>query len=185
MRINNIFNGLILILVGLLLGGLIFLLNAPPKGNPISLSELPTQTPIEVYITGEVAKPGLYKLEKDSRFSDLILLAGGFLDPKMDDYNLASKLYDGQHVIVKNSIDNATTKSIEIENIKVNINEADLTILASLPGIGPTKAADIIQYRQENGFFEKIEDILNVPGIGDFTFNQIKELITTNQIINE
>lgn len=185
MRVNDFYKSLILILVGFLLGGLIFLLNAPPKGNAITLSEIPTQTPIEVYITGEVAEPGLYKLEKDSRLSDLILKAGGFLDPKIDGYNLASKLYDGQHIHIKNTFEVSPSKSIEMQNIKVNINEADSITLSSLPGIGPSKAADIIQYREENGFFEKIEDILNVPGIGEFTFNQIKDLISINQIINE
>ena len=57
-------------------------------------------------------------------------------------------------------------------------------MLTTLPGIGPTKANDIVQYREEFGFFDEIEDILNVPGIGEITFNQIKDLITTNQIQN-
>jgi competence protein ComEA len=68
--------------------------------------------------------------------------------------------------------------------LKVNINDADSNLLVTLPGIGPSKAEDIIKYREEFGFFDEIEDILNVPGIGEYTFNQIKDLITTNQIQN-
>lgn len=60
---------------------------------------------------------------------------------------------------------------------KVNINTADKTALMTLPGIGASKAEDIIQYRKENGSFQKIEDIKKISGIKDAAFNKIKELI--------
>ena len=90
------FRELLLIIFGILIGGLFFLINSPPKGNPITLLPSPTQVPIKVYITGAIKNPGTYELEKDSRLSDLIEKAGGLIDPNTGDYNLASKLYDGQ-----------------------------------------------------------------------------------------
>ncbi len=183
MAIKFPFRELILIIFGFLIGGLIFLISAPPKGNSISLSPPPTQVPIKVYITGGIKNPGTYELEKESRLSELIEKAGGLTDPNTEGYNLASKLYDGQHINIQ-ELSEIPSKTNNLDSVKVNINDADINLLTSLPGIGPTKAEDIIQYREEFGFFEEIEDILNVPGIGEFTFNQIKDLITTNQINN-
>ena len=82
------------------------------------------------------------------------------------------------------SLSEIPLKSTNLESIKVNINDAISNLLTTLPGIGPTKANDIVQYREEFGFFDEIEDIINVSGIGEITFNQIKDLITTNQIQN-
>ena len=62
----------------------------------------------------------------------------------------------------------------------LNINTASLDELVLLPGIGSTRAADIIYYRQVNGNFKTKEEIMNVPGIGESTYNQIKELIMIN-----
>jgi competence protein ComEA len=177
------FRELLLIIFGVLIGGLFFLISSPPKGNPITLLPSPTQVPIKVYITGAIKNPGTYELEKDSRLSDLIEKAGGLIDPNTGDYNLASKLYDGQQIQIQ-ALSEIPLKSTNLESIKVNINDADSNLLTTLPGIGPTKANDIVQYREEFGFFDEIEDILNVPGIGEITFNQIKDLITTNQIQN-
>lgn len=177
------FRELLLIIFGVLIGGLFFLISSPPKGNPITLLPSPTQVPIKVYITGAIKYPGTYELKKDSRLSDLIEKAGGLTDPNTGEYNLASKLYDGQQIQIQ-ALSEIPSKSTNLESIKVNINDADSNLLATLPGIGPTKANDIIQYREEFGFFDEIEDILKVPGIGEITFNQIKDLITTNQIQN-
>lgn len=177
------FRELFFVICGFLIGGLFFLISSPPKGNPITLLPSPTQVPIKVYITGAIKNPGTYELEKDSRLSDLIEKAGGLTEPNTGEFNLASKLYDGQYVEIQ-ELNEIPSKSINLDSMKVNINDADSNLLVTLPGIGPTKAEDIIQYREEFGFFEEIEDILNVPGIGEFTFNQIKDLITTNQIHN-
>ena len=95
------FRELLLIIFGVLIGGLFFLISSPPKGNPITLLPSPTQVPIKVYITGAIKNPGTYELEKDSRLSDLIEKAGGLIDPNTGDYNLASKLYDGQQIQIQ------------------------------------------------------------------------------------
>ncbi len=170
------------ILIGLIMAALILLINKPRSSDSITLVPPPEPIPIKVNITGAVIKPGVYELKKGSRLNDLLELAGGVTIDDLTFYNLAAELYDGQHVHIESQplIEN---KSPLIDR-KVNINEADIQILMSLPGIGETKAAEIIKYRDENGFFEEIEDILNVPGIGDYTFRLIKDLIATNQIFD-
>jgi len=183
MEIKKLLHGFNLILLGFCISGIILLICAPPKANPISLSPIPTEIPIQVYISGSVNHPGVYMLEKNSRLSDLVEMAGGFTNSNFVEYNLSSKLYDGQHVQIGNIVQ-TTERNAKIEILKVNINEADINTLCTLPGIGPSKAAEIIRHREQNGFFVKIEDILNVPGIGETTFSQIKDLIETNQILD-
>jgi competence protein ComEA len=181
MDLKKLLYGFNLILLGFFIGGIILLINSPPKGNPITLIPAPTPLPMKVFISGSVQNPGMYELKKDSRLSDLIDMAGGLHDGAAADYNLAAKLYDGQHIVIA-AAGELTRHSINVETEKININEADIETLSTLPGIGPSKAADIIAYREQNGFFEKIEDILNVPGIGEATFAQLKDLIAINQI---
>ncbi len=72
----------------------------------------------------------------------------------------------------------ATTSSIENQGDKININTADAVVLDKLPGVGPARAADIIAYRESKGGFKSIEEIKNIKGIGDKTFEQMKDLIT-------
>ena len=107
---------------------------------------------------------------------------------------MAAKLVDGDRIIVPSRSENATKAAINatqaasgtkakntetpIPNFPININTATQEELDNLPNIGPTKAADIIEYRQLHGPFEKIEDIIKVPNIGPTTFDKIKDLIT-------
>lgn len=168
------------VLVGLIFSGLILLLDSPPKTGAIELIPPPTPLPMKVFISGSVNQPGVYHLKPDSRLMDLIEAAGGTSLTDLSAYNLASQLYDGQHVHLSAEIVGLDQPSISVDK-KVNINEADLKLLQSLPGIGETKAQEIIKYREQNGFFTQIKDILNVPGIGDYTYDLIKDLIVTNQ----
>ena len=177
------------ILFGFLFSGLILLINSRPNGNSIQIIPAPTISPIQVYITGEVQKPGLYQLEKGSRLSDLISIAGGLTSSNSYNVNLAAKLYDGQHIHLdeESKLTESSNKSetqILTATKKININEANIEELETLPGIGETRAKDIIDYRNTIGFFEEIEDILNVKGIGEFTFDKLKDLIVTNQILD-
>ncbi|OJX41441.1 MAG: hypothetical protein BGO78_01545 [Chloroflexi bacterium 44-23] len=180
MEIKRLFEIAFGILIGLIIAALILLINRPTNGDSIILLPPPSPKPIIVNISGAVTNPGVYELEKGSRLNDLLQLAGGANVGDLSNYNLAAELYDGQHIHIENSSE-SDLKSSTID-IKVNINEADKETLMSLPGIGETKALEIIKYRDENGFYEEIKDILNVPGIGEYTFELIKDLIVTNQI---
>lgn len=136
---------------------------------------------IYVYICGEVAKPGVYEMKQGSRLYELIEEAGGFTDSAaLDSLNLAEELCDTQMVTVW-SVDDMMTAAVTLPAYNdglVNINTAGIEELVSLPGIGDVRAQDIVAYRQENGSFTAIEDIMNVPGIKESVYKKIRKLIT-------
>lgn len=137
---------------------------------------------IYIDIKGQVQNPGVYKVLKDSRLFQLLSFAGGVTN-EADTLaiNLSLKLYDQQVVYIPSYQDEYPI-IIDVINDSlagvININSATLELLDTLPGIGPSTAQSIIDYRMEFGFFESIEDIMNVSGIGESTFNEIKDLIT-------
>ena len=146
-------------------------------------------TKIKVHIAGSVVTEGIIELEEGARVADAIKEAGGTTaDANTKKINLAQKLQDGQKIYIPNQ--NETEEDI-MENLgeiieensinsssKVNINTATQTELELLTGIGPSIASKIISYRKENGKFKTIEDIKNVPGIGEAKFNSIQDQIT-------
>lgn len=137
---------------------------------------------IYIDLKGQVQNPGVYKILKDSRLFQAVFQAGGTTF-KADTLaiNMALKLYD-QQVIYIPSFEEGFPLISDISNgsskLAVDINTASIDILDTLPGIGPSTAQSIVDYRIEHGFFESIEDIMNVTGIGEATFNEIKDLIT-------
>lgn len=131
-----------------------------------------------VYICGCVLNPGVYEIAEDVRLYELVELAGGFTETADDTaLNLADCISDGQKIYIPQKGENAANTLAEESIGKVNINTADKTTLMTLPGIGESKADDIIQYRKDNGTFKTIEDIKNISGIKEAAFNKIKELI--------
>ena len=145
-------------------------------------------TKIKVYITGEVKNQGVIELEEGDRIADAIEKAGGQTEQaSLKNVNLAYQLEDGQKIYIPNIndteteiIDDGASGVVDDATIKqtvVNINKADEKELQSLNGIGESLATSIVQYRKENGNFETIEDLKNVPGIGDSKFENIKEYI--------
>ncbi|MFU2157681.1 helix-hairpin-helix domain-containing protein [Caldisericum sp. AR60] len=137
---------------------------------------------IKVYVTGEVKHPDVYELQENSIIKDAITLAGGVTEnADLIAINLAKKLTDGEEVIVpakENSTSNSTVSASNAKTGKININSATKEELMTLPGIGEVKANAIIDYRTKNGPFKSIHDIVNVSGIGEKTFEKIKDLIT-------
>lgn len=137
---------------------------------------------IQVYICGEVKKPGVYKINDDKRIIDLVYLAGGFTDnANLEAVNLATKLKDEDYIKIptknKNEKDKGIIDSRDDED-KININTASIEELKKLPRIGDALAKRIIEYRNKNGPFKRIEDLKNVSGIGDKMFENIKDLIS-------
>lgn len=139
---------------------------------------------IGVYISGEVKNTGVYYLKKDSRITDLINICGGLTEEAdVSKINPAQKLNDSDKIIIPKKEENLNTESIEDTNEsdinvqeKININTATKDELTRLNGIGEATANKIINYRNKNKFKE-IEDIMNVPGIGEAKFNNIKDYI--------
>ncbi len=181
------------IVVGILLGaGIIFLVSRPPRGEAITLLPAPTTPPITVYVSGKVNQAGLYALPVGSRLNDAIQAAGGLaVDGDASGINLARVLVDGEQVdipaivtpppVLPGTMPPKTPNAANTPTATsgpVNINTASLDELDSLPGIGPTTAQKIIDYRTANGLFATIEAIMDVPGIGQVKFDAMKDLIT-------
>jgi competence protein ComEA len=158
----------------------------------VSPSRAPTATPlpIRVYVSGAVARPGVYTLSWDDRVEQAIGAAGGAIaDADLLRVNLAERLHDEQQIYVPQK-DEVVTPVLPtaVPNppganmpsspaAKININSASASELDTLPGIGPVLAQRIIDYRQTHGPFGKPEDVKKVSGIGDTTFERIRDLI--------
>lgn len=146
-------------------------------------------TEIYVQIDGAVKKPGVYTFSEESRVYELIEAAGGLLPEAYDlGINQAKRLADGEKIYVytKEEIENGagTTDTQnprgQTDDGKVNINTASVEELMTLSGIGETRAKDIIAYRNAHGAFSLPEDLKNVSGIGDSTYNKIADAIIVN-----
>ena len=180
------------ILLGLMAAGTILIVAAPPRGVPLSLAPMPTLEPIMVHVDGAVASPGVYSLPPGSRVLDVIETAGGLTETaNSQSVNLARLLHDGEQIYVPDHTSSQPDNPLpphanqvspqpdgEQTIYPININIAQAVDFENLPGIGPQKALDIISYRENNGPFERIEDIMKVNGIAEGTFAQIKEFIS-------
>ena len=158
---------------------------------------------IVVHITGAVNKEGIVELQEGARIADAIEKAGGTKEnADIKNINLATILEDGMKVHIptieetranneniessENFANSQVTTTTQIPTTssntkkqgKININTATEEELDTLPGIGPSTAAKIIDYRKENGKFKSIEEIKEVSGIGDAKYEKIKDLIT-------
>ena len=177
----------VLAVVAVLLGAL-WLLRAPkpPVEQALPFAVPPTSiaTPdsLLVHVVGAVNKPGVYKVADGSRLFEVVFLAGGFRpDADQAGVNLAAVVSDGEQIYVPIAGETRTaisSRSAAERTGKVNINRASVTDLEVLPGIGPTTAAAIVAYREANGAFSSIEDLLRVTGIGDAKLAAIRELIS-------
>lgn len=143
--------------------------------------ETTINTYIHVYVCGEVKKPGVYTMEMGSRVCDGIEMAGGIKkSASLDNLNLAALLVDGEKLYVysRDEIVAAESEDMQKDDGCININVASREELMTLPGIGQTRAEAIINYRDSNGLFESIEDIMKINGIKQSVFDNIKELIS-------
>lgn len=140
-----------------------------------------------VEIKGAVMYPGVYELEQDQRIKDVVQLAGGYTENADTQFiNHAQKVQDEMVIYIPikgEQLEEGTSSLLTLptetnKEQKININKADVATLATLPGIGPSKAQSILTYREENGQFQTIDDLKNVSGIGDKTFEKLKDAIT-------
>lgn len=134
---------------------------------------------VVVDVKGEVNRPGVYELEVEDRVIDAIEVAGGFTkNADESQVNLAQKVQDEMVISVADSeSDYSSSLSVTETKAKLRINQASVEEIESLSGIGPAKAEAIVRYREENGPFTTIDDLLNVSGIGEKTIEVFQEEI--------
>ena len=150
-----------------------------------SQEDIPEAGEILVYICGAVKEPGVIALPEGSRMNDAVLAAGGFSeDAAVTGVNLAAKLQDEQMIVILTEEEWSAREEAVNEDISgkedptVNLNTADVSDLCSLPGIGESKAKEIITYREKNGAFRKKEDVMQVTGIKENLYRRICDLIS-------
>lgn len=164
---SNIINGwtiVAILLVAVIIAGSVVIGLKCRGGQAIEITLTPEREIAGmVYIGGAVNNPGYYPVFAGDTLDNLVGAAGGLrMGASFDDVELTIGTAEG------------------VEPQKIDINRAELWLLEALPGIGKIKAQAIIDYREQHGFFRDINEIMNVPGFGESSFNDIKDLITVN-----
>ncbi|MGM7696593.1 helix-hairpin-helix domain-containing protein [Microbacterium sp. A84] len=153
----------------------------PVQTVPINASgEAAVSGELYVHVLGQVTHPGLYVLDGDARVVDALAAAGGTLDDAdLQAVNLARPLSDGEQLIVPVSGAAAPEdgSSTPAGDGLIDLNNADQAALETLPRIGPALAKRIIDWRETNGRFQSVEDLIAVPGIGDKLLAGIRDLV--------
>lgn len=195
-----------LVLVGIGVLVLSFLMWNFFKEDEISFADLDVTSQLEVELTsqeegttqvsliyvdikGQVKSPGVYQVTNGARVIDAIKLAGGLTqEADANQVNQAQLLADQMVIYIPKVGEEMASggeslnqvgigASSQPENVKINLNQADLNDLMTLPNIGPKKAEAIIRHREENGSFQAIEDLIQVSGIGQKTFEGLSDLV--------
>ncbi len=130
-----------------------------------------------VHVCGSVVTPGVYYLEEGSRIHEAVDLAGGLTEEAAGQYiNLAETVKDGEQIYIPSITELEAGYETPSDGL-VNINTAEIDELKTLPGIGDIKAEAIISYREDHGGFSDIQEITNVEGIKDSSYEKIKDYI--------
>lgn len=131
-----------------------------------------------VHICGEVAVPGVYEVAADSRIYEVLQMAGGFTQTALKEcINLAAPVTDGMQIVIPSQTE-AWQEEKEKDG-RININTASVEELCTLPGIGESRAADIIAYRTANGSFKNPEELMLVNGIKTAVYEKLQDKICT------
>jgi competence protein ComEA len=168
-KAGQFFNGwkvVVILLIVIIFACSIIIWLKHSNGRGIEISFEPEEKPVgQIYVSGEVNNPGLYALHDDDSIDNILKAAGG-LTGNADPERLELT---------------AVGQGEKVRPQKVDINRAEAWLLAALPGIGETRAQSIIAYRRVNGPFRDINELLKVPGMGNATFEGVKNLITVSE----
>jgi competence protein ComEA len=141
---------------------------------PVTTSAVIEVRTLTVHVSGAVVRPGLVQIVAPARVADVIVAAGGALgDAELGSLNLAASVSDGQHIQIPSS----TSESGDPGSGKVVINQANAKELELLPGVGPVLAQRIFDYREAHGPFEVVEDLLDIPGIGEAKLASLRDAV--------
>jgi competence protein ComEA len=174
--------GIVLVVTALavtVLIGVVRSASSPLEDVPID-DAVPASAGVEAYVhvDGAVARPGLYRLAAGARVVDAVAAAGGLTDDAdRSGVNLAREVADGEQLRVPREGEDVASPGTDRDG-RVNLNTADAAALETLPRIGPALAARIIAWREENGRFTTVEDLLAVSGIGDKMLAALRGSVT-------
>lgn len=147
----------------------------------IKQPEVINEENIVVEIKGHVLNPGVYSLKNNQRLNDLVLISGGVTEnANLRHVNLAMKIMDGDSFYIP-SMDEEVNHSVESssggenKDGKIDLNKATKEQLMTVTGIGPATAENILSFREENGLFKTVDDLLKVNRIGEKTLDKIRD----------
>ena len=157
---------------------------------PIVIEDAAANLPVVVEVRGEVEAPGVFALSPGAGLQDAIAAAGGLSrEADLSTVNLARRLRDGELVVIPALPAPGSTPTIltagasevaEDSRARININTATTKELEALPGVGEVTAARIVAYREQNGPFRSVDDLIHVQGISDRTIDEFRDLVTTS-----
>ncbi|WPL25066.1 helix-hairpin-helix domain-containing protein [Enterococcus lactis] len=163
--------------------------NQLPEGNTVEEDVRPKFMYTD--IKGSVKEPGIYSFSSEERVYDVLKRAGGLLEEADSDrINFSAKIEDQQVLYIPavgedlpEHLDQLVSpegkqSTADSEPSKININTASPSELQQIPGIGSVKAQEIIRFREENGSFQKVEDLQEISGIGEKTVEKLKNFVT-------
>lgn len=163
--------------------------NQLPEGNTVEEDARPKVMYTD--IKGSVKEPGIYSFSSEERVYDVLKRAGGLLEEADSDrINFSAKIEDQQVLYIpavgeeppehlnQSASPEGKQSTADTEPSKININTASSSELQQIPGIGSVKAQEIIRFREENGSFQKVEDLQEISGIGEKTVEKLKNFVT-------
>jgi competence protein ComEA len=165
------------------------LLEVPAPAASVTAAPSPTAEPVVVFVSGAVIAPGVYTLPPGSRVVDALLAAGGPAEgAAVERLNQATRLSDGMQIHMPTQGEPAAAPAVDLSGETaapgtvgpVSLNRGDAATLESLPGIGPALAARVIEYREANGPFQSVEQLLEVKGIGPAILDKIRDLVVVD-----
>jgi competence protein ComEA len=158
---------------------------------PIVIEDAAATLPVVIEMRGEIEAPGVYELAPGARLQDALAAAGGLTEEAdLSTVNLARRLRDGELIVilalpVPGSTpmlplpDAGDAAEVEESRARININAATAEELEALPGVGEVIATRIVTYREQNGPFRSVDDLIHVEGIADRAIDDMRELVTT------
>lgn len=192
--IERLKNNWLIFVIGIVMIVILFIINSDvfnhseannypiiSSAHNLEVEDTSLETTVIVDVKGAVNHPGVYEVDQDVRINDVIKMAGGFSENADEvTVNLAQKVYDELVIFVPEKGETETAVNIEggqAVSGAIRINYATREEIETLPGIGPSKAAAIIKYREENGHFQTIDDLLEISGIGKKTLENMEDEI--------
>ena len=151
------------------------------RAEPTITIMIPENQEIAVDVRGAVSTPGVVVIAPGDRMIDVINAAGGFT-PNADQplVNLSTRVVDGQIIVIPTQVPEVAETGTTLSQQKININTASVEELKELPGIGDVLAQRIVAYREFQGPFQQIDDLINVEGVSPTLVENLRDLVTVS-----